>query len=110
MSFPLYDVLIKEVKDEELTPEEKSKLISLIQSMNQKGHDIIFTLIRVHSLKTNTGKNIFDIPYEGEKEKKGGKDNIKFSIDHLPNIVSQIILKFALIHISTMTGDIPKRD
>lgn len=109
MSFPLYDVLIKGVVDQELTKDEKNKLMAIVPTLDQKGQDNIFTLIRVHGLKTNTGGNIFEIPYDGQKvdskvNEKTTRD-IKFNIDRLPNVVSQLVYKFALIHVDTMIED-----
>ena len=109
MSFPLYDVLIKGVSDNELTREEKTKLISIIPTLDQKGRDNMYTLIRVHGLKTNTGGNIFEIPYDGQKVDTivNGKHtrDIKFNIDKLPHVVAQLVYKFAMIHIDTMSED-----
>lgn len=108
MSFPLYDVLVKDVPDKELTKEEKIKLISIIPTLDQKGHDNMYTLIRVHGLKNNVGGNVFDIPYEGEKINKTNDKTLKdlnFNIDKLPHIVSQMIYKFAIIHTNTMKED-----
>ncbi|MDD4931684.1 MAG: hypothetical protein PHG66_06095 [Candidatus Colwellbacteria bacterium] len=109
MSFPLYDVLIKDVSDNELTREEKTKLMSIIPTLDQKGQDNMYTLIRVHGLKTKAGGNIFEIPYDGQNVDKmtTGKNtrDIKFNIDKLPPTVAQLIYKFAMIHIDTMSND-----
>lgn len=109
MSFPLYDVLIKGVSDKELAKDEKIKLMSIIPNLDQKGHDNMYTLIRVHGLKTNTGGNVFEIPYDGKKIDKTVNEisiqDIKFNIDKLPHIVAQLVYKFALIHMETMTED-----
>lgn len=107
MSFPLYDVLIKDgVSDKELTAEEKTKLLSIILTLDQKGQDNMYTLIRVHHLKTHSGENIFEIPYDGQKvATSNGRNvkNIKFNVDKLPPMVAQLIYKFAVIHIKTMS-------
>ena len=101
MSFPLYDVLIKDISNKELTRDEKLKLLSMISSLDHKGHVNMYTLIRVHGLKTHVGENIFEIPYCGVQE----KNNLKFNIDKLPNIVAQLIYKFATIHMQTMVDE-----
>lgn len=104
MSFPLYEILIKDVKDKELTKEEKLKLISIIPTLDQKEHDNIFTLIRIHGLKNNYSKNIFDIPYNGQNlNKNDTSQSIKFNVDKLPHIVGQLIFKFLTIHIERMS-------
>lgn len=109
MSFPLYDFLIKDISNKELTKDEKIKLMSIIPTLDQKGHDNIYTLIRVHGLKTDMGGNIFETPYDGQKIDKilNGKPtrDIKFNIDKLPYIVSQLVYKFAIIHTQSMTED-----
>lgn len=103
MSYPLYDVLIKDIKDTELTTSEKLKLISIIPTLDQKEHDTIFTLIRIHGLKNNYSKNIFDIPYDGQNLNKNNTcQSIKFNVDKLPHIVGQIVFKFLTIHTEKM--------
>src|SRR5271170_3159304 len=69
MSFPLYDILLKDVPDRELTKEEKIKIISTITTLDQKEQNNIFTIIRIHSLRNNSNGNIFDIPYDGKVDK-----------------------------------------
>jgi hypothetical protein len=99
MNFPLYDNLIREVENKELTNEQKIDLIRLVNLLDQKGKDIMFTLIRVHGLKMNSG-NIFDIPFGGETINTNTSHirDIKFNVVKLPFILSQIIYRFAQIH------------
>jgi len=109
MVFPLYDVLIKDLPDKELTKDEKMKLVSIVPSLDQNGHDIMYTLIRIHGLKTSGSGNIFDIPYDGQKLDKltNGKPtrDIKFNIEKLHPIASQLVYKFAMMHIEKMEDD-----
>lgn len=93
MAFPLYDILIKDSIDADLLPDQKKELVMLIPELDDKGHKNIFTIIRVHGLKTNSGE-IFDVPYNGQKL----NHQVKFNLDKLPNIVKQMIYKFVHIH------------
>ena len=94
MSFPLYDILLKESTNDDLSLEQKKELTDIIPSIDNKGHQNIFTIIRMHGLKTNSG-NIFDIPYDGKKIVR----DIKFNVDKLPNVVKQMLYRFVKIHI-----------
>jgi len=105
MNFPLYDNLIREVEEKELTNEQKMDLLRLVHLLDQKGKDIMFTLIRVHGLKKNSG-NIFDIPFGGETlNTTSHMRDIKFDVNKLPPILCQIIYRFAQIH-SRLQSDI----
>ncbi len=95
MSFPLYDILLKDCNDNDLADIQKKEIIPLINSLDDKGHENIFTIIRIHGvLKNKTKEDIFDIPYNGKKIDK----QIKFNLSKLPNIVKQMIYKFSQIH------------
>ena len=87
MAFPLYDVLVKDLIDEDLSIDNKKELMELIPTIDDKGHQNIFALIRMYGLKTNSGQ-IFEIPYDGQKTNK----QVKFTLDKLPNIIKQMIL------------------
>jgi hypothetical protein len=99
MSFPLYDVLVKDCTNDDLTIEQKKEIIEMIPKMDAKGHQNIFTLIRTHGLKNNS-KNIFDLPYEGQKI--NNQQDVNFNLDKLPNIVKQMVYKFVCMNIKTL--------
>ncbi len=102
-SFPLYDILLKDVQknDTPLTREEKRDLKKIISKLDQKGHERLFLIIRVHSLRNKEQDNIFDIPYNGKKN----ENNIEFDIEKMPSVVVQMLYKFVNIHLQTMKED-----
>lgn len=97
MSFPLYDILIKESHDIDLSLDQKKELMGLIPQLDDKGHQNIFTIIRIHGLKNSSG-GIFDIPYDGQRN----LGDVKFNLEKLPNIVKQMIYRFVKIHIDKL--------
>jgi hypothetical protein len=110
MSFPLYDILLKDCTSNQLikidlTIEQKKELISMIALIDEKGHQNIFTIIRIHGLKTNSGE-IFDVPYDGQKN----VHDIKFNLDKLPLIVKHMIYQFVKIHIHEMKYEFERRE
>jgi hypothetical protein len=110
MSFPLYDILLKDCTNNQviktdLTFEQKKDLISMISLIDAKGHQNIFTIIRIHGLKTNSGE-IFDVPYDGKKN----VHDIKFNLDKLPIIVKHMIYQFVKIHIYEMNYELKRRE
>lgn len=100
-SFPLYDVLFNQASNNDLTTEQKNELMNLIPTLNNKGHQNIFTIIRIYGLKNSSSGNIFDIPYEGKKDSHHGasQNDIKFNLDKLPNKVKQMLFNFVHIHL-----------
>ena len=104
MTFPLYDILIKDIVDEDLSIDNKKKLIELIPTLNDKEHQHIFALIRVYSLKHNS-RQTFDIPYDGQKNNK----QVIFNLDKIPNIIKQMIYKFVNIHIDKIKEEEKER-
>ena len=96
MSFPLYDILAKNLKLEQLTTEEKDKINLSIPKLGIQEHEVIFNLIRVYGLNnTKQEKNIFEIPYGGKSvSEHEGIHDIKFDINKLPNELVQMIYKF----------------
>ena len=100
MSFPLYDILVKDSPNVDLTIEEKKYIVSTIPLLNDEAHKNIFTIIRLHGLKNSSSK-VFDIPYSGQKI----NNDIRFTISKLPNIVKQMIYRFVCIHVKTKEED-----
>jgi hypothetical protein len=93
-SFPLYDMLIRDCKDADLTTEQKRAITTEIPRMDSTAHTHIFTLIRIHGLKTRGTGDVFDIPYGGEKQER----NIRFNLETMPNILKQMIYRFVCVH------------
>lgn len=110
--YPLYDILLSQVKakpnwDEQLSDEEIRTLIININSMEEIGKNMIYLWIRIHSLK-NTDEKIMNIPYGGEKidfkkiENGGMLYDIKFDLRNFPPILNRMLLTFTELHMRKM--------
>jgi hypothetical protein len=104
MSFPLYDILLKDCTNTELSIEQKRELINIIPTLDDKAHQNIFTIIRIYGLK-NSSSDIFEIPYEGNKI----NNDVKFNLDKLPNVLGQMIYRFITIHNQKMKEEKQER-
>ncbi len=96
--FPLYDNLYKELKDDlkPLNKSDKDKLISNIKQLDDNGHELIYTLIRVHYL--NNEQDNYKLPY-GMKSLKLG---LRTDINQLPVPLQYIIKNFVELHLKTL--------
>lgn len=95
-SFPLYDTLVSQLTEKEkisdLTVENKKKIIKIINSMGVEDHELVYVLIKIHSLSDEITSFIF--PYGGTTQ----KTNIVFDFDKLPLELKHIIHKFVLAY------------
>ena len=95
--FPLYDNLFKELKPDlvPLNKCQKDKLIQNIKQLDDNGHELIYTLIRVHYLNNEQGE--YKLPY-GMKSLKLG---LRTDINQLPVSLQHIINNFVELHINS---------
>jgi hypothetical protein len=103
-SFPLYDLLLSQVtKDnkDDITLEEVRELIDGVRTFDKNTLDMVFVLIRIHSLRT-TDTQMFHVPYKGEKINKSSLDenvcDVKFDIREFPPTLRKILLQFVRVH------------
>ena len=93
-NFPLYDNLIKDISNEEMTVKQKDKFMKLIKDLDELGSELIYALIRVYQLENCEDKSTFKLPYGG----KFVKHDMKFDLNELPNELKHLIFKFLQIH------------
>ena len=96
-SFPLYDNLIKDIEPnvEPLNKAKKEKLISDIKLLDNNGHELIYTLIKVHHIEND--EQDYKLPY-GMKSLKLG---LRTDINQLPYTLQHIINNFVKLHLET---------
>ena len=98
--FPLYDSFIKQLdqncKESDLKTGHKEELIKNIKTIDKKGSELIYALIRTYQMH-NSG-NMSEIPFDGIKK----KENIKFDLENFPLELRHLIYKFVKMHIQTM--------
>lgn len=86
--FPLYESLNINTTDKAILLKNKKKLIELISHMDNTGKELIYALIKYHSLKIPTDTNMYNCETQPN-------DDLKLYLDDLPNRLQQILLKFA---------------
>ena len=97
-NLPLYDNLMKETTNDDLTTKQKDNFMKLIKSDDQNGAEIVYALIRMYQLENDDDKSTFKIPYGG----KYIKSDMTFNLIDLPNQLKQVLFKFLQLHTETM--------
>ena len=82
--FPLYDNLVKNVIDKDLTAVNKQSFIKKIDKLDRKGQEMIYALIRMYQIENN--EDSLSLPYGGLMN----DNNIVYDLDKLPNKLKQI--------------------
>ena len=97
-NFPLYDSLITDAINIDLTTNEKDEFIKLAKNIDVDGAERLYVLIRIYQLENSDDKSTFKIPYGG----KYTKTDLKFDLNDLPSQLKQILYKFITMHCKTM--------
>lgn len=106
-TFPLYNLLIEQTKDEPLTQNDLIDFIENFRKLDKYGMDLIFVIIRIFSLKNNKqSNNLFDIPFGGQKldtidSSVSNKTDVKFDIRNFPNKLNQMLYHFVKLHLTS---------
>ena len=87
MSFPLYDILIKEINTKKILKKDKVELIRQIKKLEDK-HSLIYAIIRCHQLKNE--KNNLELPYSCVKKEL----NLEFDLENFPDELVRILTVF----------------
>jgi len=101
-SFPLYNRIINNVPNVDLTQAEKEFFSENIKNMDELGRELLFVLILQFSLENKKkGKN--KIPYKGKKEMIDEElSNFTWNLQDLPITLKQMLFKFMKMHLLTM--------
>lgn len=117
--FPVYDMLLEQVKSIPnnviaLTISDINDLRNKIYSLDKSGKDMIYVIIRTHSIRYSDSK-LLDIPYGGEKS--GSKNDnseslfdVKFDIRKFPTILSKILGTFCDLHLRKLKEETGKSE
>jgi hypothetical protein len=104
--FPLYDNLSKKLSKRDLFTKQKKEFINLVQELDNEGYELMYTLIKIHSVQNPTYSiNNYNIPYNGKCVQK----DIIFDLDLLPIPLKRILFKFVKIHIKKMKEDLKRK-
>lgn len=96
--FPLYDSLLKDIPETDLTVTQKRIFIKRVSKIDTNGHELVYALIRMYQVENNEENTSFTLPYNGTYV----ENDISFDLDKLPNKLKQILFKFMGFHIDKM--------
>ncbi len=97
--FPLYDTLIYNTPDRDLTILQKNELIKRITSLDQEAHELIYALIKSYYIEHSSRD--LAMPYNGQLQ----KERIVFNLIDLPNRLRQLLYKFTDAHNKKLIED-----
>lgn len=92
-NFPLYDNMMKGIKNKDLTAKQKNDLIRKIDNIDEDGAKLVYALIR--SFGINDNLKISSLPYDGER---CDTTSIGFDLEKFPNKLKQMLYKFNDVH------------
>jgi len=105
-NFPLYSNLSNQIGDKpkKLTIKQKKDFIEKINTIDDKGFELIFILIQNYLLDIQ--ETCCMTPYKSKiVSKSGNLVNIKLNINQLPVKLQHILYNFVLMHIKKMMED-----
>lgn len=96
-NFPLYDTLLKDTTNDDLTTKQKNQFMDFIKDIDDIGSELIYVLITMFYLENSEDKNTFKIPYGG----KYVENDLTFNLTDFPFQLRQILFKFVELHSKT---------
>lgn len=113
-TFPLFDRLFEKAKKEgniniALSGSSLSELSKEIGNVDKFHTDIVFVLIRIHSLRHSNNNNLFDVPYGGIRNDRNVEDkcDIEFDLLKFPSELQHLLKQFICLYKSPSS---PKRN
>ncbi len=98
--FPLYNTLMSNLLEKDLTVIQKKDLVKKIELMDTDGHELIYALIKCYYIDNNKG-NCLALPYNAVLS----KDKMQFNITDFPEKLRQLLYKFANLHKKKLEED-----
>ena len=101
-NFPLFDILFKNSKQNDLTKSKKMELLSTISLLDTKGIEFFFLIIKIYSSDTTS---FLDVPYKGEQIENKTNNKVsdyKFNLEEFPFHLKQILYAFVKLHLKSM--------
>lgn len=102
-TFPLYTTLISNLPERDITLLEKKKLLQMIETLDEEGHELIFALIK--SYQHDHGNDL-GLPYKAQIQKDSV---IAFNLMDLPPQLRRLLFKFAGMHSKKLEEDQQKQ-
>lgn len=98
-SFPLYDILMSNLPNKDLTVIQKRDFVEKISELDTDGIELIFALIKYYSVDKDIGKG--KIPFNGTID----KNQVEFDLLEFPTQLRQLLYKFVLMHLKKIQED-----
>jgi len=92
--FTLYDTLNTEILKKDLTSIQKTKLIEIISKLDLSGNELIYALIKQHSINDKTCEDLYK---HSRKNARNANCDISWNLTDLPIHLRQILYKFACL-------------
>ena len=97
--FPLYDSLMRDTFNKELTIKQKKQLLSRIEEIDDTGKEFVYSLIKYHFINSNKDSNENDLYKCNIISCDGGLRNLTWDLNNLPLRLRQILFKFTEINL-----------
>jgi hypothetical protein len=102
--FYLYFDLEKQATTYKPTPSDSENFIKNLKALDETGTRLIFVIMRMHALKTHTGK-MFELPYKAKILKELNQIyDLEFDLKDLPTSLQHMLFIFCTKHLKVMKG------
>jgi hypothetical protein len=98
--FTLYDTLNTEILKKDLTSIQKTKLIEIISKLDLHGNELIYALIKQHSMNDKTCEDLYK---HSRKNTRNANCDMSWNLTDLPIHLRQILYKFACLEEERIT-------
>jgi len=79
--------------------ESQDFFLKNIKNIDEKGHEMIYILIKIFEIENNASFEQYKLPYEGVGTPP---KEMKFDLEKIPEKLKKIIFKFLTIHLKNM--------
>lgn len=93
-TFPLYNTLMAELPERDLSLLEKKDFMRKITNLDQDAYELIYVLIKCFSCEKETSSDTLSLPFGGKLT--DGK--IEFDLQKFPKKLRQLLYKFLCLH------------
>lgn len=97
-NFPLYDSLMRDTFNKELTIKQKKLFLLRVEEIDIPGKEIIYALIKYHFMNTNKDSTQNDLYKCKIISSDGGLRDLTWDLNDLPPRLRQILFKFTEIN------------
>lgn len=97
-TFPLYDSLMRDTFNKELTIKQKKLFLTRIEEIDETGKEFIYALIKYHFISTNKDTHQNDLYKCKIVSVDGGLRDLTWDLNDLPVRLRQILFKFTEIN------------